>query len=461
MTKMKTLSLKLALSILVGVLAVVCLTASVVLAAFSVPSTTITSTVNIAKISAQVWSDATATTEITKSSELDSATELYISATKEGVAIDIPCVMRVSPTFNVTGVDTNKWIQQANGWYYYVGIVGGGYAGDYGTKSNDAIQFGTKSATTGGHISVELMQFSTSTTGGFIKEWSPLAGKKAKDAQLSSSTTIDGKSLVYNGDNCEDVYAAFIGDEYLPKTNFGAGDTGKDFSITTSADGWTNNEFTGDLAALYGTDGTKNLRFYNNSCVPLVAVVRITPDPNLANLSYEYSFGNKWLLKTLSSKTTIAVYNEAILPGQYVDIIGSSITITDSNTSASLATTIDFTINIDTVDVDTFNEELSDAKADAVSPTLYDLCKNIVGLNIDSPFRDWVNAMETYFDNNKENLTIGDFPNAGYESVSGTNEKGTQTTNDSDSQTVANSDNSATEQSSINTASFSGQVANP
>ena len=203
------------------------------------------------------------------------------------------------------------------------------------------------------------------------------------------------------------------------------------------------------MAALYGTDGTKNLRFYNNSCVPLVAVVRITPDPNLANLSYEYSFGNKWLLKTLSSKTTIAVYNEAILPGQYVDIIGSSITITDSNTSASLATTIDFTINIDTVDVDTFNEELSDAKADAVSPTLYDLCKNIVGLNIDSPFRDWVNAMKSYFETNVANLTdIGDFPNAGYESVSGTNKKGTQTTNDSDSQTVANSDSSTTEQSS-------------
>ncbi len=454
MTKMKTLSLKLALSILVGVLAVVCLTASVVLAAFSVPSTIITSTVNVAKISAQVWSDATATTEIT-SANIDSASTLYISATKEGVAIDIPCVMRVSPTFNVTGVDTNKWIQQANGWYYYVGIVGGGYAGDYGTKSNDAIQFGTKSATTGGHISVELMQFSTSTTGGFIKEWSPLAGKSAEQVQLSSSTTIDGLNLHPKGTSVNTYFSVFSGNTVkMPLSQTDTPTTSNSLmtdTLTATGSG-TNYSYSGTVNLNYLSNG--NMKIYNNVCLPMIFLVDFTYEAlnvgngaTISNLTVSVNRQANWgivgdntsapALTTLNSGKNSWIYSKAVMPGQYVDIISPSINV---SFSADKATSLNVRLvtTITVIDVDTFISRLSSD---------YSSYSGKIATT-EAPYYCWVNAMESYWTTNGANLTtIGGFPEAGFSDITGS-------TTDDKARMIS-------EQSSANTASFSGQVANP
>ena len=384
---MKTLSLKISLSILVGILAVICMTAGVVLAGFS--SANLIPSVPVSKISSQVWKEASMTNQVTESSQLTGGT-LFISATNNKTAIDIPCVMRVSTTFTSVNVDSTKWVKQSNGWYYYVGIVGGGYKGDYSTKSSNAVQFCTTyTAGSNPHITVELMQYSTSTTGGFIKEWSPSAG--SSQTLLNESTTVDGRSLTPKaGTKFTGSFALFktetSGSWYaLPAVNATTGTTSSLSGMNVGSDGslsFKNTEYV-------GSTGWTELKIYNNAPFPMVYSFSITTSVGTIATINNNDDNWKQITMTDTGNTSLQyVYAKSVLPGQYLSVAKEfKLSVTSG--------TADISIKVDAVDVDTvLNNRTSYEK--------------LIGTNLfneTAPFTDWVTAMKAKFN---------DFPNSGY-----------------------------------------------
>ena len=316
------------------------------------------------------------------------------------------------------------------------------------------------------------MQFSTSTTGGFIKEWSPLAGKSATQAQLSSSTTIDGLNLHPNGTNVNTYFSVFSGSTVKKPFDEVSDSPTVDNSLMTgtltATSSGTNYSYSGTVNLSYLSNG--NMKIYNNACLPMIFLVDFTYEvlnvedsAKIETLTVGVNRQAGWdivggskatqsTLTTLNSGDNSWIYSKAVMPGQYVDIISPSINVSyTADKATSLNVRLIATITV--IDADTFISRLSSD---------YSSYSGKIATT-EAPYYCWVNAMKSYFETNGANLTdIGGFPNAGYSSVSGsTNNASTQTTNNLDSQTVANSDNSATEQSIANTASFSGQVANP
>ncbi len=414
---MKTLSLKISLSILVGILAVICMTAGVVLAGFS--SANLTPSVPVSKISSQVWTDENMTTEVTSNGRLTGGTSapLYISATKNKTAIDIPCVMRVSTTF-ASVTPTDSWIKQSNGWYYYVGIVGGGCAGDYSTSSQTAVQFCTKyTAGSNPHITVELMQYSTIDSGGFIKEWSPSAGSSQK--LLNESTTVDGRSLTpKSGYKFTGSFALFktetSGAWYaLPAVNATTGTTSSLSGMTVNSDGSLSFANT----TYVGTTSWTELQIYNNAPFPMVYSFSITT--TVGTIATIDNNDNNWkeVGTTTNSDGGVLsyqyVYAKSVLPGQYLSIANKfQLSVTSGTANIS--------ISVNAVDVDTFvNSFGSTSYATALGDNLTSL----------APFTNWVNKMVTYFNSTVESASgktvksaLGEFPTPKYQKKSDTGE---------------------------------------
>lgn len=414
MSERKTLSLKLSLSILFGVLVTICLTTGIVLAAFSTSLSINSGNVPVAKLNAQVWKSDKAT-QIT-SSNLDAyAGDLYISATKtDGTAVKVPSVMRVSATFAVSNVDSTKWVLQSNGWYYYIGIVGNGYEG--ASKTN-AIKFGTKTATSDGHIMVDLMQFSTSTTGGFIKEWSPLAGKNASSTSemiLSDSKTIDGNNLRPNGSSSAIGYfSLFAGNTVLDPLD--------NTSSPTTSNSFMTNEITptgsGSDYSYSGTQSiprlsTGNMRIYNNASIPMVFTVNFTPQSiggsGVSNLSVTLNKQANWFGDTTITNSSDWLYTKAVMPGQYIDIITPSISVS-FNATKNTAVQVRLITTISVVDVDSFVNGLKTGGA----------YKDYVGKfnSTEATFYTWIQKMNSYWTTNSMTTKLGAFPEAGYAQV--------------------------------------------
>lgn len=393
---MKTLSLKISLSILVGILVVICMTAGVVLAGFS--SANLTPSVPVSKISSQVWTSENMTTEVMGNSQLTGG-ELYISATNNKTPIDIPCVMRVSTTFTSV-TPTSSWVKQSNGWYYYVGIVGGGYAGDYSTQSVSAVQFCTE-YTKGDnpHITVELMQYSTIDSGGFIKEWSPSAG--SSQTVLNPRYTVDGRSLGLKtgGDPVNASFALFktesTGSWYaLPDVNAMTGTTSSLSNMTVNSDGSLSFEST----TYVETTGWTELKIYNNAPFPMVYSFTITTkETTIATINNN---DDNWKIVETTTNSDGGVlsyqyvYAKSVLPGQYLSIAKEfKLSVTSG--------TADISISVNAVDVDTVLN----------NTTSY---KKLIGANLfneTAPFTDWVNAMKEKF---------SEFPDSGYKQTTTT-----------------------------------------
>lgn len=390
MSSMKTLSLKISLSILAGILGLICLTASIMLASFST-STLTTPSINVSKISSQVWTNAnmTMTTAVTESSQLTGG-ELYISATNNKTAIDIPCVMRVNTTF-ASVTTTTSWVKQSNGWYYYVGIVGGGHTGDYNTTTDTAVQF--CSAYTPGsypHITVELMQYSTVANSGFIREWAPLAGRTT-DAKLNDEYTVDGRSLTPKAGT------KYTGPFALFKTETET-ETVKWKALPVSSDAMTNmtlnKDSTTNTATLSynGTDKVDTtawtpLKIYNNATVPMVYQVTISTTVGVINTIThgDDDDNSNWKVQSgaTGTKKITYVYGTAVLPGQYLSF-ANTLTISGYDDK----TTTNISIAISAIDVDTaLNNE-----------SQYGSITGTNGVSISAPFTTWIKNLYTYVD---------------------------------------------------------------
>ncbi len=401
---MKTLSLKISLSILVGILAVICMTAGVVLAGFS--SANLIPSVPVSKISSQVWKEASMTNQVTESSQLTGGT-LFISATNNKTAIDIPCVMRVSTTFTSVNVDSTKWVKQSNGWYYYVGIVGGGHTGDYNTTTDTAVQFCTAyTAGSNPHITVELMQYSTSTTGGFIKEWSPSAG--SSQTLLNNNYTVDGKEFKYQTNGVASFTKFLVIKNDTHKSIFPASDTSnldkvpfRSMKIINGALKFDSS--TTDVTSYLSNYDWSGLTLYNNYNIPMIYYYTLTiASRNTTTNSWSPKMtvsADGWTSVTdneTSNSTKKFIYPSAILPGQYVNF---ATTINGFGNSTDID--VKLTLTVTAIDVDTFVNSFSE------TPYATALGTNLTSL---APFVNWVTKMQAY--TNTTNL--GEFPTPSY-----------------------------------------------
>ena len=205
MNNSKTLTFKIAVTILSVVFFAVCVTSGIVFATITSSISTNISNVQTARLFTELWSGGTAISAGT--STITANSTLSVSATQNGgkTAVEPYCVMRAVATNNFT-FDTTNWIKQDNGWYYCTQVVGGG-------NTTQRVPLGTTSATFNNStdkIVVELMQFS-SNPNGFAKFWSPLAGRSTENNQdiISQTSTVDGHSFTIGTGSASDVFVPF------------------------------------------------------------------------------------------------------------------------------------------------------------------------------------------------------------------------------------------------------------
>ena len=160
MKNSRTLTLKIAISILTVVFFAVCITSGIVFASITSKISTNVPGVPTARLFSELWTTADTGGQITSGS-IPKSSPLYVSATQSNgkEAVEPYCVMRAVATDNVT-FDTSNWILQDNGWYYCTQVVGGGSKTRVALGQTTA-EFDNKND----KIVVELMQFSSDSNG--------------------------------------------------------------------------------------------------------------------------------------------------------------------------------------------------------------------------------------------------------------------------------------------------------
>ncbi len=417
MKNSKTLTLKIAISILTVVFFAVCIASGIVFASITSKISTNVPGVPTARLFSELWTTADTGGQITSGS-IPKSSPLYVSATQSNgkEAVEPYCVMRAVATDNVT-FDTSNWILQDNGWYYCTQVVGGG------SKTRVALgQTTAEFKNANDKIVVELMQFS-SNPNGFAKFWSPLAGRDT-NSKISDSKTIDNVDIsnpvgsvswIANGDIVP--YNTPASSTITPTQYLSQPDNYKTEANTLTApiiSAITANTQTSlTITSLNTTDNVDYLRVYNNKVLPIVLMMTITPyivtndvyNSSSTNMLGGLSFVNDQLkMVTSESGSIYAIYSEIIMPGEYVNTIPDTITIThssDLNTISSIYLRVTF----DYAEVDVFEQAMTTIQGGGDLGESFDNYYTVWTANtslvtsLNSKYMDWYTALESNLPN--------------------------------------------------------------
>ena len=423
MKNSRTLTLKIAISILTVVFFAVCITSGIVFASITSKISTNVPGVPTARLFSELWTTADTGGQITSGS-IPKSSPLYVSATQSNgtEAVEPYCVMRAVATDNVT-FDTSNWILQDNGWYYCTQVVGGG--------SQTRVALGQTTAefnNANDKIVIELMQFS-SDSNGFAKFWSPLAGR-SPDSKIAQNMTVDGHAIASSESGS--VGSWITNGAIVPyNSQF------KQYFAYPASDSTSRNEtntltapITADITANTptqvtisslntdsDTDATTSnefLQVYNNNVLPIVLFMTVTPyiiengnySSNQVVNTIEFAPSDVANMKidTLDSGLTAIVYNQIIMPGEYVNTIPETLTITHSS-DLTTSQSIYFSISFNYADVDTFEEAMQEINSGSeLGSSLQDSFGDYFGIwqansdlqtNLTSQYRKWLAALST------------------------------------------------------------------
>ena len=373
MNNSKTLKFKIATTVIFAIFVAVCLTAGIVYAAFAVPTTSIVTGVPTARLYSELWETSSGGSPLNSVANASgsSAKPIYVSSTSNnGQNVTIPyCVMRVavSPTVSTSTPlsaifdfedgeqdESNLWTLQDNGWYYYNGLVGNNAGSDV------RVLIGNLQQGYDVHIIVELMQFA-SQSDGFAELWSPLAGRNASTL-ISDKKATNGNDIVVNAASLGGgMFVPYAGKkQFMSHTGtVNINDVVTTNVITNAMD--AGGSATLSLASLNTTSDqtTDYLEIYNNTLVPVVLLMQVTPtivevtdtattsDDGVTTHTYtssldsvgsigSFSFGddNSFLSDfelNYVSGTLYMVSKNYIMPGEFMDTLPETITFTTNN----------------------------------------------------------------------------------------------------------------------------------
>ena len=406
MKNSRTLTLKIAISILTVVFFAVCITSGIVFASITSKISTNVPGVPTARLFSELWTTADTGGQITSGS-IPKSSPLYVSATQSNgtEAVEPYCVMRAVATDNVT-FDTSNWILQDNGWYYCTQVVGGG--------SQTRVALGQTTAefnNANDKIVVELMQFS-SDSNGFAKFWSPLAGRDT--TTISQNSTVDGHSFTIGTGAVSDIFVPFNPKytQFMSITNT-VTTAGLEEALIAPIPA---NSYKADtpvnltVNSLNKSTANDNLIIYNNSIIPMILTITYAPSiwirTTAGDSSSDYQSAGTALqgfsvslsnadnnLQLVSSEGGIYnyIYKQIVMPGEYVNALSKNIAFTyDSNgevISGDYAVRVSATISME--DVDTFDEHMqrSDAEYSIFSSVFND------NLSMHSKYWNWLEAL--------------------------------------------------------------------
>ena len=403
MKNSRTLTLKIAISILTVVFFAVCITSGIVFASITSKISTNVPGVPTARLFSELWTTADTGGQITSGS-IPKSSPLYVSATQSNgkEAVEPYCVMRAVATDNVT-FDTSNWILQDNGWYYCTQVVGGG--------SQTRVALGQTTAefnNANDKIVVELMQFS-SDSNGFAKFWSPLAGRDT--TTISQNSTVDGHSFTIGTGAVSDIFVPFNPKytQFMSITDTVSTADIEDVLLAPIPAGTYSSSTPVNLTinSLNKSTANDNLLIYNNSVVPMILTisyapsiwVRTTTDSNTYQSSSELQGFSVELSNADSNFELVSdegavyryIYKQIIMPGEYVNALSKNITFTYNSNNVAIsgdyAVRVAATISLE--DVDTFDEHIQR------NDTTYSIFASVFNENVamQSKYWNWLEAL--------------------------------------------------------------------
>ena len=403
MKNSRTLTLKIAISILTVVFFAVCITSGIVFASITSKISTNVPGVPTARLFSELWTTADTGGQITSGS-IPKSSPLYVSATQSNgkEAVEPYCVMRAVATDNVT-FDTSNWILQDNGWYYCTQVVGGG--------SQTRVALGQTTAefnNANDKIVVELMQFS-SDSNGFAKFWSPLAGRDT--TTISQNSTVDGHSFTIGTGAVSDIFVPFNPKytQFMSITDTVSTADIEDVLLAPIPAGTYSSSTPVNLTinSLNKSTANDNLLIYNNSVVPMILTisyapsiwVRTTTDSNTYQSSSELQGFSVELSNADSNFELVSdegavyryIYKQIIMPGEYVNALSENITFTYNSNNVAIsgdyAVRVAATISLE--DVDTFDEHIQR------NDTTYSIFASVFNENVamQSKYWNWLEAL--------------------------------------------------------------------
>ena len=418
MNNSKTLTFKIAVTILSVVFFAVCVTSGIVFATITSSISTNISNVQTARLFTELWANGSAISAGTGTISANST--LSVSATQKGgqTAVEPYCVMRAVATNNFT-FDTTNWIKQDNGWYYCTQVVGGGY-------TTQRVPLGTTSGefnNTTDKIVVELMQFS-SNPNGFAKFWSPLAGRTTNI--ISQSSTIDGKEFSIGAGSASDVFVPFNSTygQYMSITDAGSTAGTESSALIAPIQKGTYSSTTPQtltISSLNNGTTNDNLLIYNNSVVPMVLHITYAPsvwERKYDTTNFEYTDNYEQTTNTLLNQATITlgsvgdgfvevnsntgkhyIYTKVVMPGEYVTALSDTITFTYDGEIAGCTINgketnlyaVRVVTTIEMEEIDLFYEHMQDTSTNG-----YDIFTDVYNENKDefeSNYWKWLNAL--------------------------------------------------------------------
>ena len=404
MKNSRTLTLKIAISILTVVFFAVCITSGIVFASITSKISTNVSGVPTARLFSELWTTADTGGQITSGS-IPKSSPLYVSATQSNgkEAVEPYCVMRAVATDNVT-FDTSNWILQDNGWYYCTQVVGGGGSQTRVALGQTTAEFDNKND----KIVVELMQFS-SDSNGFAKFWSPLAGRDT--TTISQNSTVDGHSFTIGTGAVSDIFVPFNPKytQFMSITDTVSTADIEDVLLAPIPAGTYSSSTPVNLTinSLNKSTANDNLLIYNNSVVPMILTisyapsiwVRTTTDSNTYQSSSELQGFSVELSNADSNFELVSdegavyryIYKQIIMPGEYVNALSENITFTYNSNNVAIsgdyAVRVAATISLE--DVDTFDEHIQR------NDTTYSIFASVFNENVamQSKYWNWLEAL--------------------------------------------------------------------
>ena len=418
MNNSKTLTFKIAVTILSVVFFAVCVTSGIVFATITSSISTNISNVQTARLFTELWSGGTAISAGT--SAITANSTLTVSATQKGgqTAVEPYCVMRAVATNNFT-FDTANWIKQDNGWYYCTQVVGGG-------NTAQRVPLGTTSGefnNTTDKIVVELMQFS-SNPNGFAKFWSPLAGRTTNI--ISQSSTIDGKDFSVGAGSASDVFVPFNPeyDQYMSIVDaLNTYGTEESALIAPIPAGTYSSATPVDLTinSLNKSTANDNLLIYNNSVVPMVLHITYTPSVwERVREGTDYTNNYKQGTNSLLNNATITlgsvgdnfvevasdtgkhyIYTKVVMPGEYVTALSDTVSFTYGGEIAGCTIenkptnlyAVRVVTTIEMEEIDLFYEHMQDTSTNGygIFTEVYNQYKD----ELKSNYWDWLTKLTT------------------------------------------------------------------